>query len=335
MPGRTLHVSPSGSDSNPGTQAAPFKTIEKASEGATPGTTVLVAPGTYAGSFNTESSGSWLAPIVYRSEKKWEAKLVGTEEEEHTWRNEGDHVIIEGFFLSGGSEDGLIESGSYVQVVGNILHGFIGNCVTTYPYDIHDVDFVGNVTFGCGLSEQDHGIYLGYSGGRVFNNISHGNGGYGIHCWHNCNRMVISNNLLFNNQGGGMVIGQGDAPNEGRVKADDFLVSNNIVMHNLEVGIEEHGATGSRNRFVNNTVFQNAGNDFELQSGVQSGTLVDDPRMVDYRPDGLGDYRLLPASSSVNSGIPLGAPPVDIRGLQRPLGGGHDRGVFEEQFALL
>jgi hypothetical protein len=201
----------------------------------------------------------------------------------------------------------------------------------TYPYSIHDVDFVGNVTFGCGIDDLDHGIYLGYSGGRVLNNISHSNGGYGIHCWHNCNRLVIANNLLFNNSGGGMVIGQGDSPNEGRVKADDFVVANNIVMHNLDVGIEEHGATGPGNRFLNNTVFQNDGNDFELQSGTQTGTLTDDPRIVDYRPDGLGDYRLMPGSTSLDSGTPIGAALHDIRGHQRPLGGGYDRGVFEQR----
>ena len=56
-----------------------------------------------------------------------------------------------------------------------------------------------------------------------------------------------------------MVIGQGDAPNEGRVKADDFIVSNNIVMHNMDVGIEEHSATGSNNRFLNNTCSRTPG----------------------------------------------------------------------------
>src|SRR5438067_663298 len=43
--GNALYVSPSGSNSNPGTQTAPFATIEKADSVATPGTTIHVAPG--------------------------------------------------------------------------------------------------------------------------------------------------------------------------------------------------------------------------------------------------------------------------------------------------
>jgi hypothetical protein len=55
---------------------------------------------------------------------------------------------------------------------------------------------------------------------------------------------------------------------------------------------------------------------------------------VDYGPDGLGDYRLLPASSSLNSGTTLEAAPTDIRGIRRPLGADDDRGVFERRLRL-
>src|SRR5262247_3201118 len=44
----TYHVSPTGSDSNPGSEARPFRTIQKAADSVKPGDTVLVDDGVYA-----------------------------------------------------------------------------------------------------------------------------------------------------------------------------------------------------------------------------------------------------------------------------------------------
>src|SRR5438034_941313 len=58
--GHALYVSTQGSDNNPGTQTAPFATIEKADSVATPGTTVHVLPGTYTwnGVYTTHSGAA-------------------------------------------------------------------------------------------------------------------------------------------------------------------------------------------------------------------------------------------------------------------------------------
>ena len=40
---------------------------------------------------------------------------------------------------------------------------------------------------------------------------------------------MITNNLVFDNGEGGILIGQGDGPNNGDVAADDMVVANNIV----------------------------------------------------------------------------------------------------------
>ena len=47
--GTTYHVSPSGSDRNPGTQELPFATIQRAADIAMPGDTVVVHAGEYRG----------------------------------------------------------------------------------------------------------------------------------------------------------------------------------------------------------------------------------------------------------------------------------------------
>src|SRR5262245_61931814 len=49
-PGATFYVSPAGSDSNPGTEAQPFRTIQRAANAVGPGNTVIVEDGVYSGS---------------------------------------------------------------------------------------------------------------------------------------------------------------------------------------------------------------------------------------------------------------------------------------------
>ncbi len=329
---RVLVVSPHGDDRGPGTRAQPFHTIARAAEAAGPGTTIVIAAGTYRGSFRTTASGTASAPITYVAESWWGARLVGDGTADAVWLNEGDHVEIRGFEISGGAVDGLVSSGSYVRIVGNRVSGFAkGNCISTAGsgYTLHDIDVIGNVAHGCGASALDHGIYVSHPGGTVANNISYGNAGYGIHCWHNCNRLVVSNNLVFGNGEGGIVIGQGDGPNYGEVAADNFVVSNNIAVDNGEFGIEESGATGPNNRYLHNIVSGNAEQGLDLATGTESGTINVDPLFVNYRPDGTGDYRLQPTSPGIDAGTPEGAPATDIVGTPRPRGAGVDIGPYE------
>ena len=63
-PMRTLHVSPAGSAGGDGSQANPFATIEQAAAAATPGTAILLAPGTHqADQFVEGLRGTATAPI--------------------------------------------------------------------------------------------------------------------------------------------------------------------------------------------------------------------------------------------------------------------------------
>jgi hypothetical protein len=65
-----LYVSPTGDDANPGTEASPFRTIEKAWSVATPGTTINLAEGTYARegqlTFGKKAGTSSIQRIVIR-----------------------------------------------------------------------------------------------------------------------------------------------------------------------------------------------------------------------------------------------------------------------------
>jgi hypothetical protein len=329
-PRQHLYVATNGDDRNPGTRAKPFKSINKAASLATPGTEVRVASGRYPGPVKTTRDGDKNARISFVSEKRWGAEIIGGDDGAAAWQNDGDYVDVVGFDISGDNEDGLSTAGSYSRLVKNRVHGFNrSNCVNTANsgYTLHDIDVIGNVVYDCGNMRLDHGIYVGHTGGTVANNIVYGSTGYGIHCWHNCNRLTITNNLVFNNKDGGIVIGQGDGPNNGSVDADGFTVANNIVVFN-GTGIAEEGATGKNNKFIKNVVFGNK-QAMDLQTGKEIGTIRADPKFVDYKADGSGDYRLQPSSPAVNAGTTTGAPDLDIAGNRRPQGGAVDVGAYE------
>lgn len=321
-------VAPNGSDAAAGTPEAPLRTIPAAAARAEPGTTVLVRAGTYVGDVATRVSGTEAARIAFVAESP-DTRIVGSGAATGAWENDGDFVDIVGFDLSGGNEDGLWSRGSHVRLMQNRVYGFpTGNCIlaANEDYDLTDVDVVGNTTYGCGDNELDHGIYVAHNRGTIANNISYGNPGFGIHCWHACNDLVIANNLVFDNEEGGILVA---ADNDDGIPADDFVVFNNIAVDNGREGIREGGDTGSNNQYLQNLLWGNGDNALGLKTGWQTGTIVADPQFVDYRADGSGDYRLRPSSPAVDAGRASGAPSAAINGTPRPLSGGVDLGPFE------
>src|SRR5215475_9957147 len=62
-PSRVVYVSPTGSAAGSGSQSDPLLTIQAAVNLATPGTTIMVAAGTYAENVKINVSGTPDAPI--------------------------------------------------------------------------------------------------------------------------------------------------------------------------------------------------------------------------------------------------------------------------------
>src|SRR5437763_16721485 len=63
----TYYISPAGSDTNPGTSAAPWRSIQKASASLQPGDTAMIADGDYAGGITQSRSGTSTAPITFKA----------------------------------------------------------------------------------------------------------------------------------------------------------------------------------------------------------------------------------------------------------------------------
>jgi hypothetical protein len=341
-----LYVATTGSDSNPGTQAAPFRTITKAASAAKPSTTVHVAAGTYKENVSTRVHGTSAGRIRYVSDTKWAAKIIGSGTE-GMWTNSGNYTDVVGFDISGSGRLGILNNGSYTLMQGNHVHNLTisGGCnggggagIVDANYSGSDDDIIGNVVHDIGVPGACNGvqgIYHSNLRGKIYNNIVYRASSYGIHLWHAANNVLIANNTVFQNGGGGMgggiVIGTGDSP--GGVIMTNTKVINNIVYNNPAAGIKQYcysgqSCIGSGNTVANNLVYGN-GSAVTMKVGSATGTITADPKFVNYQANGTGNYRLQSTSPAVNKGVATSAPTVDIDSVARPKGGALDIGAYE------
>ncbi len=340
-----LYVSPSGSDSNSGSIAAPFRTISKAASVAKPSTTVHVAAGTYGNVVNSKS-GTATGRLRFVSDTKWGAKIVGTGTESH-FNNSGNYVDIVGFDISGSGRLGIVNYGSYTSIEGNHVHNLkiSGGCngsggagIVDANYSATDDDIIGNVVHDIGVPGACNGvqgIYHSNKRGHIYNNIVYRVSAWGIHLWHAATDVMIANNTVFRNgtasMGGGIEYGSGDAP--GGIVVNNTHIVNNLVYDNPGSSITTYcysgvNCIGSTNTVENNLVYGN-GRAISIKGTPAVGTVAADPQFVNYIAAGGGDYRLKSTSPAVNKGATHYAPAYDINNAARPLGAAIDIGAYE------
>ena len=127
------YVSPSGNDLNPGTYAAPWRTIQKAANSIRPGNTVLIANGNYSEIVVSTTAGTAAAPITFRAVS--DSAVVSGFNIGHPF-----HTIT-GFSLTGAGVQGfsgtitIKQGGDSLLVSGNRFNGSPANVfqVTTAP----------------------------------------------------------------------------------------------------------------------------------------------------------------------------------------------------------
>jgi hypothetical protein len=115
----TYYVSPTGSDSNPGTASAPFKTFTKAVSALTAGSILQVAAGTYAESLTIASSGTPDAPITVTGNG---AILNVQGAKPNGISISGSYIKVSGFEVIGATDFGILVTGKHVVVENNVVH---------------------------------------------------------------------------------------------------------------------------------------------------------------------------------------------------------------------
>lgn len=348
----TYYVSPSGNDSNNGlTTGTAWLTPLHSSTVAVGGDTVIFLDGTYSlanGTFNGDwhiasTGGTLTTPILFKSQNKWGAHLVGTGTTAVVGVGTA-YVTIQDFDITGVDANGIImntsSTASFVSVVGNYIHDMTnipcdsnsGAGVTSggdYTSNHHSV--IGNLIVnmvpvggvGCTLHFAG-GIDIMTAFGIAANNIVI-NAGDAIEAWHAATNIVFFGNTILNSHRG-ISMGAGDAP--GGVTNNFSVTQNNIVINGTAQAIIETGTTGTSNTYIDNLVF--AGNTtISLQHGlVATGTVTLNPQFINNTGTAAGDYGLLSTSPARGAGLAYAGILTDYLGNARPQSGATDIGAI-------
>ena len=272
-----FYVSTTGSDSNPGTSALPWRTLQHASNIADDGDRVTVRPGAYVG-FDLRRSGALNAPIEFFAEPGVSINAASTVRKRDGIALDGinlegaSHVIIDGFSIAGMPEAAVRTVGFSNNFATNVT---VRNVTATnngvwgiFTGHVNNLLIESNTTSG---SIDEHGIYVSNSGDNpvIRNNVSFNNHGSGIHMNGDLSQggdgiisgALISGNRIYNNaipNAENPMLGGGSGINMDGVQ--NSRIENNLVYNNHASGISlysEDGAAGSTgNVVVNNTVHQ-------------------------------------------------------------------------------
>jgi PKD repeat protein len=253
------YVATTGNNTNPGTSAEPWRTLQYAVDTIGPGDTILVQSGSYLG-FHLNNSGSSGSPCTIKADTG--ATVLVNAAGPSNWHNsniEGEDVsywVIEGFESSGSARYGIdIRVTDHVTVRNCHVHDSV---VTGIFLAFADYSLVeGNDTHNNG----EHGIYNSNSADYVTlrGNQSHSNYGCGLHNNGDISMggdglisfATIENNVIWDNGVGG-----GSAINCDGVS--DSIIRNNLMYNNHASGISLYGGDSaecsSRDQVYNNTI---------------------------------------------------------------------------------
>ena len=334
-------VASTGSDSNNGSQASPWKTIQKGLNSATLGSggaTITVACGTYNEDVSTTRSGSSNQPILLvsanpdtycaRSLAKSANSVVaiGSGATAHG----GNYITVKGFEITGPSNNqGVAIQANDSAVVHNKIHDIQRNGACpdgggmgvgaqwngvpgTGPSDPSGINFNlvdSNIIYNIGswprCATTSHGIYHSSPYNTTTNNIVFHTAANGIVTYHYVTNNVIANNTVFGNVASGIFLSAKD------INEDFSTVANNISINNGNIGIRATAFSpsgkveGSNNVFSNNLTFGNAGGNYSLQNATAANQLTSGTTssiFVNYTGDASGDYHLKSGSPAVGAG---------------------------------
>lgn len=140
----------SASDTNAGTAAAPWRTIQKAAQTAGTGDTVIVKSGTYAERITLSRSGALGQEITFRADPPRSVSMRG-------FTLSGNYLRVEGFKVENTTEIGFRIRGNHLAIINNAIMNIpkaaiMGDPVGDYPNWCTDVyvadNYCEHVNFG-------------------------------------------------------------------------------------------------------------------------------------------------------------------------------------------
>ena len=343
--GQAFYASPSGSDANPGTLAAPWKSLAKAGS-LQPGQTLFLRSGTYGArgtvwTFGSNGTASGTITVAgYPGDPR--PVLLGAV------RMTGQYIRLTGVVLDGptGNVAGPGPSGEAILLIMSGAHTEFSNSEVRYDYwhagiggdGGFDYRVIGNYVHDNGgylgdyndaQNNTSHGMYASPSSyGLIANNIFEHNDAKGWMARHDANHILVVNNTIVGNGRFGVDL----AEQSNNIIAANNVVQNNGIMGKGGGGIQMAG-TGPYWQ-INNVYFNNNGSD--VIGGTVTNPLIANPLLVLASSGTLArqlvgdpgtDYHLLPASPAIGHADPNYALPFDVVGKCR--GSNPDAGAYQ------
>jgi chitodextrinase len=347
--GDAFYVSPTGSDSNPGTLTQPWRTIGKAMASLQAGQTAYLRAGTFeentsgscGASFNKliwTRSGTSTSPITisgYPGEQK--QVIVKT-----AIRLAGSYQVFANVVAERNRTyetfDSACTGGPNVQLYGD--HDTVSgvevrnsNASGVYAEGAASATLSGNWIHDNGSHwNLDHGVYwLSGPNSTIANNIVEHNYANGIKVGPNAQSLLVSENTVNGNGRSGITVcGDTSYTSNNNTVADNILTWNGWSSgggFGLRTYWESAGI-GTGNQAVRNLMYGNTNDNTWYPGGgmTENASILLDPRYVN---SGAGDFRLQtgsPAVDTANSGY---STTRDYAGAPRPQGAGPDLGAYE------
>ena len=223
--GQTYYVATNGDDSNPGTEAQPFRTISKGTSVLQAGDTLYVRAGTYHEKVVISNSGTANNPITI-SAYPGETPVIDGQNNipgdwDHLLRLGGSYIVVNGLEVKNSASVGVGITGDHNEIHNlNVHHSWYnGILVEGNGYD--------NLVEGCevwwNVRQNEYG-QMGTDGGWAF----------GLGNYRSPGHTTFRNNLVYNNWGEGLSTSQ----------TEHTTIEDNVVYDNWAV-----------NLYINNTPF--------------------------------------------------------------------------------
>lgn len=252
----TWHVATTGNDTQAGSSAAPWRTIQRAANAVAPGDTVIIHAGTYVG-FTVSTVATQSAPIKFVADGVVTINGAATANRDAVVVYRGAWITIEGLTVTGATRAGIAAlECHHVTVRKNRVDqngrwGVFSSFCDDLVVENNEVS----------RSASEHGVYASNSADRpvVRDNIIWGNGMCGVHMNGDINfggdgvisGAIVERNIIRNNGalGGSGINGDG---------VQGAVIRNNVLDGNHASGISlyriDGGAPSTGNVVVNNTI---------------------------------------------------------------------------------
>jgi parallel beta-helix repeat protein len=256
---KTYFVSPSGSDSSPGTEAAPWRTLGRAARWVAAGDTVVVRAGGYSGfilGWDAPQNGAPSAPITFKAEPGAVIHSRNPKTPDGINLEGASYIVIDGFTIDNGD-------------------GSIARAGIRATSDSHVV-IRNNTTDQCGT----WGIFTSFSQDVLIENnvASHAHKQHGIYVSNTCDRPIVRGNQVFGNHMCGIHM-NGDVSQGGKGIITNALIENNVIHDNGAAGGSAINCDGVRDsRIQNNLIYDNHSSGISLYridaAGGATGNVV-------------------------------------------------------------